>query len=56
MSSTISLVDNHFEINGYSIYGSYEEGYLVYLKGRDSWEILYRHISLENCIVWCLNS
>ena len=46
-----------FIIGEYSISGNYYDGYTVRRTedGEDG-EVLCDNISLENCIVWCLNS
>ena len=46
----IFLIGENYE---YSIEGNYSDGYIV--RNEDG-DILYDNISLENCIVWCLNS
>ena len=46
-----------FHIGEYSIAGNYDDGYTVWRTeyGEDS-DTLYSSMSLEKCIVWCLNS
>lgn len=54
----IRLEDGEFIIGEYIINGNYADGYWVrdaYCSEGDGL-ILYENISLENCIVWCLNS
>ena len=51
-----------FYIGDYSIMGDYEHGYVVWNETEETDEFIednepvYEHKSLENCIVWCLNS
>lgn len=51
-----------FYIGDYSIMGDYEHGYVVWRENKEDEENtadekpVYSHISLEHCIVWCLNS
>lgn len=53
----IRLECGQFIIGEYLIAGNYEDGYTVWKTddGEDS-DALYEDISLEKCIVWCLNS
>lgn len=53
----IRFEDGEFIIGEYIINGNYAEGYWVRdAYGRGEEILLYDNISLENCIVWCLNS
>lgn len=53
----IYLDCGHFIVGEYSIFGNYDDGYVVKRveDGEDS-DPLYENISLEHCIIWCLNS
>ena len=53
----IRLENGEFIIGEYIINGNYADGYWVRdAYGRGEGILLYDNISLENCIVWCLNS
>ena len=45
----------HLIIGEYSIAGNYDDGYTIWRTddGEDS-DTLYDSISLENCVIWCL--
>lgn len=52
----IRLEDGHFIIGEYSIAGDYYDGYEVWRTDDETETILYHHVSMERCLVWCLNS
>lgn len=46
-----------FHIGEYSIAGNYDDGYTVWrTEDSEDSDTLYSSMSLEKCIVWCLNS
>lgn len=52
----IRLEDGQFIIGEYIIGGNYSDGYWVWEICDGEEVVAYNNISLEHCIVWCLNS
>ena len=52
----IRLEDGRFIIGEYVIAGEYYDGYTVWKRDGETETPVYKHVSLEHCIVWCLNS
>lgn len=45
--------DGYWEINGYSIGGNEDDGYVVLDEDNED---VYSSMSFEKCIVWCIRS